>query len=310
MNMYVGITDFDWFNNLSGRNFDEVNFWKPGGQACFNAISTNDMFLFKLHAPYKKIVGGGFFIRYSILPAYIAWETFGIKNGTNSYDELNRRIIKYKHRNGMNENNTNIGCIILTEPFFFDEEDWITPPEDWAGSIVQGKKYSTENTIGSRLYNDVIERLKYKQNDRTDYRLDDIPTNRYGAEQIILPRLGQGTFKIVITETYHRRCSISGEKTLPVLDAAHIKPFSCEGPNITRNGLLLRKDIHALFDQGYITVNDELKVEVSHRLKEDFGNGKIYYEFHGKDLVIKPDNKLDNPDKDFLHWHNENRFLG
>lgn len=103
---------------------------------------------------------------------------------------------------------------------------------------------------------------------------------------------------------------MSGEKTLPVLDAAHIKSFSDAGPNTANNGLLLRTDIHKLFDKGYITINDEYKVEVSRKLNEDFGNGKIYYDFHGKKLTNIPDNKTDIPAKEFLHWHNNNVYLG
>lgn len=63
-------------------------------------------------------------------------------------------------------------------------------------------------------------------------------SNRYGSEQIIYPRIGQGTFKVIVTEAYHRRCAITGEKT--------------------SNGLLLRKDMHTLFDRGYITINEDL----------------------------------------------------
>ena len=50
-------------------------------------------------------------------------------------------------------------------------------------------------------------------------------------------RLGQGAFRVVVTEAYHRRCAISGEKTLPVLEAAHIKPYTQEGPHEISNGL-------------------------------------------------------------------------
>ncbi|MFA5536800.1 MAG: HNH endonuclease, partial [Bacillota bacterium] len=46
--------------------------------------------------------------------------------------------------------------------------------------------------------------------------------NLYGKEQIIKPRIGQGAFKVLITDAYQRRCAITGEKTLPVLEAAHI----------------------------------------------------------------------------------------
>ena len=62
--MYVGVTDFDWFTYLKNQQCDEVNFWTPGGNKNFRALSENEMFLFKLHAPRNYIVGGGFFLYY------------------------------------------------------------------------------------------------------------------------------------------------------------------------------------------------------------------------------------------------------
>lgn len=80
MRIYVGITDFNWFQFLKERKSEEVNFWKPGSQH-FKALKENDLFLFKLHAPQNYIVGGGYFVKYSLLPTYLAWEAFREKNG-------------------------------------------------------------------------------------------------------------------------------------------------------------------------------------------------------------------------------------
>jgi putative restriction endonuclease len=99
--------------------------------------------------------------------------------------------------------------------------------------------------------------------------------------------------------------AISGEKTLPVLEAAHIKPYSKEGPHSTSNGLLLRKDLHTLFDRGYITIDEKLHVEVSKRI----GNGREYYAFHGRTLAEVPKNIRELPSIQFIRGHNENVFL-
>ena len=84
MKIFVGVTDGDWYHQLSSGQYDEVNFWNPGGTP-FKALQPNDMFLFKLHAPYNYIVGGGFFVNYTLLPPFLAWQAFGEKNGTKSY---------------------------------------------------------------------------------------------------------------------------------------------------------------------------------------------------------------------------------
>ena len=60
-----------------------------------------------------------------------------------------------------------------------------------------------------------------------------------------------------MTDGYDRRCAISGEKTLPILDAAHIRSYASGGEHEVSNGLLLRTDIHKLFDRGYVTITEE-----------------------------------------------------
>jgi putative restriction endonuclease len=87
-------------------------------------------------------------------------------------------------------------------------------------------------------------------------------------------RLGQGTFRLLITDIYQKRCSVTGEKVLPVLQAAHIQPVSEGGTHRVDNGLLLRSDVHTLFDRGYVTVAPDFRVMVSSRLKKDFDNGE------------------------------------
>ena len=307
MKMYVGITDSDWFKTLKEQNCEEVNFWKPGGNTNFRAIEEGSLFLFKLHSPNDYIVGGGLFLKFSILPSSLAWEAFGFTNGATSFLELKKRIYKYKRTDRLSDPDPQIGCIILSTPFFFDEKDWIPVPEGWGKSIVQGKTYDTAEPQGQKLF----ERVQYALAMREDagYLVSE-PEHRYGKEQIIRPRIGQGAFKVLITDAYHRRCAITGEKTLPVLEAAHIKPYSLDGPHEISNGILLRRDYHTLFDMGYITITKNFNIEVSHRIKEDFGNGKEYYAHHGKSLVILPDMINQIPDTRYLEWHNENLYLG
>jgi len=197
----------------------------------------------------------------------------------------------------------------LSMPFYFDESDWISVPENWSSSIVQGKTYDTMEYYGMRLYQQVQERL-YDQGASETMVQENSMGNRYGKEQKIRPRIGQGAFKVLVTDAYNRRCAITGEKTLPVLEAAHIKSYSLDGPNEINNGLLLRSDFHTLYDRGYITIDKDLHVEVSHHIKEDFGNGKEYYAYHGSKLTILPERREQLPDTRYLEWHNDNIYLG
>lgn len=75
---------------------------------------------------------------------------------------------------------------------------------------------------------------------------------------------------------YQRLCAVTGEKTLPVLEAAHIKPFASRGPHRVSNAILLRSDLHKLFDLGYVTVTSDLHLEVSPRLREEWHNEHVF----------------------------------
>jgi putative restriction endonuclease len=131
---------------------------------------------------------------------------------------------------------------------------------------------------------------------------------RYGAPTLITPRLGQGAFRVAVTEAYQRQCAISGGKVLPALDAAHIRPFAEGGIHAKANGILFRKDIHSVFDAGYATVDTDYRFVVSDKVREVFQNGNEYRRLHGERLAL-PMSPTDWPDKALLRWHNEERFL-
>lgn len=88
MQFWVAVTNKAWFERLRAQAPDEVNFWQPSPRPVAGFLEPGVPFLFKLHAPDNFIVGGGFFVRFSALPARLAWEAFGEKNGVEDYDAL------------------------------------------------------------------------------------------------------------------------------------------------------------------------------------------------------------------------------
>jgi putative restriction endonuclease len=303
INLYVGITDFDWFQFLSGQpSLDEVNFWQPGGRTNFRALQPGELFLFKLHSPRNFIVGGGVFARADILPLSITWDAFGTRNGTLTLQEMRKRIAFYRKEPDDPRQDYLIGSRVLTQPFFFPEDQWIPAPPSWSPNIVQGRTYDTSDSDGRRLWEAVLER-------ESQLPTAPIAIPRYGEPTLIRPRLGQGAFRMIVTDVYQRRCAVTGEKTLPILDAAHIRPFGDGGEHDVSNGLLLRTDIHRLFDLGYVTVSKDGRFEVGRRLKDDFENGLHYYALQGQPLLM-PSNLEQRPGRAFLEWHQANRFLG
>jgi putative restriction endonuclease len=310
MKLWAGVTDNQWFKYLAELRPDEVNFWRPSGGS-FQALKRWDPFLFKLHSPYDYIVGGGFFVRYSPFPLSVAWEVFGQKNGAPDFETFYDQIRRYREPRGTMQPDPNIGCIVLTEPFFFDQTDWIPVPEDWHPSIVQGKTYDTEEPIGAALWDKVKMVLEGHRLENAEMQEPAIIRERprYGAEYMIRARLGQSAFRVDVIEAYSRRCAITGERTLPVLQASHLKPVSESGPHSVDNGLLLRADLHILFDRGYITVTKDYRIEASRRIKDEFENGEEYYGFQGKQLAVLPAKAIERPSTEFIQWHNERVFV-
>lgn len=312
MRFYLGVTDNNWYRYLSRLKPEDLNFWKPGGKLSFNVLVPGAPLLFKLKSPLNAIGGIGFFSSHTFLPINVAWDVFGEKNGYDTFSEFKKTILNY--RNDKDNPNPTIGCVVLTNPIFFNEEDWIEPPFNWKKATVKGETYFTDEPIGKELWSKVENLLdKYLyinsvDEDKSQLSLEEPESALYGKSVLRKVRLGQSAFRVLITDAYSRRCSITGEKTLPVLEAAHIKPYAESGPNFTSNGLLLRSDMHKLFDAGYLTITNDYKVEVSRRLKEDFQNGKEYYQYHGKDLAVLPARELDKPSTKYIDWHN-NKFL-
>jgi putative restriction endonuclease len=312
MKAFVGVTDSDWFSFLSSRpGVDEVNFWQPSGAKQFRALDPSELFLFKLHAPRNFIVGGAFFAYSTILPLSLAWDAFQEKNGASSLDEMRLRIAKYRRAPPDPRSDHEVGCVLLVQPFFLEEGDWIRAPGDWRSEIVRGKTYDLSTGEGKKLWEELVTRLPGVAAGarNTDESLPIVAEPRYGAPVMVLPRLGQGTFRVLVTDIYARRCAVTEERTLPVLEAAHVRPYARNGPHDPRNGLLLRSDIHTLFDHGYVTVTPELRFEVSRRIKEEFENGRDYYALHGR--PIRPPKRGEWAlAPGFLEWHANNVFRG
>ncbi|WP_371131195.1 HNH endonuclease [Microbacterium sp.] len=78
----------------------------------------------------------------------------------------------------------------------------------------------------------------------------------FGDPTLTVPRLGQGGFRAWVLDAYNARCAITGHKIRPTLQAAHIRPVASGGQHRVDNGLLLRSDVHTMFDRGYLTVDD------------------------------------------------------
>lgn len=201
-----------------------------------------------------------------------------------------------------------IGCRLLQAPFFFERDAWFPAPVGFPVNAVSGKSYPIESAEAIYLRQAVEERLPWGalHTDSVDATFPGFG-ERTGKPQLVLPRLGQGSFRIAVLDSFGRRCAVTGERTLPILDAAHIQPWNEGGDHAPGNGLLLRTDIHRLFDLGYVTVSHDLSFEVSPRLREDYENGKEYYALHGRTLRT-PNDPAFLPSQTALDWHHSHKW--
>ena len=223
------------------------------------------------------------------------------KNGASSPAELVERTARC--RRAPRTPGTQIGRNLLTDPFFFDEDQWIPVPPDWPRHVQRGYIYDTATETGSWLRQEVEQRLEVVRQVAT------VHESQFGEACLTRARLGQGAFQTFVADAYRRRCAVTGECSLPALEAAHVKAHAAAGPNRTRNGLLLRADIHRLFNDGHVTVDPDFLFVVSQRLRDEFENGRACYELSGTQLVNLPDRSADRPGAEFLEWHNSEVYL-
>ena len=303
MRLWVGITNNEWFRFLAAKgSAEEINFWRPTPQPYRQDFYPGMPFLFKLHAPEEFIVGGGFFLRFVPVPLSLAWAAFREANGASTLEGF-RRLIG-KHLTNAPSKDPYIGCNILSEPFYFARSHWIPSARYMRGPIVAGKG-NFEEKQAQELWNEVKTILALDETVKTlgPATMNAIDKQRYGQPVLIAPRLGQGSFRTLVTTAYSYRCAITRERTLPVLQAAHIRPYAEGGMHELSNGLLLRSDLHTLFDQHYITVEPNKRtLVVSRRIREQFENGRDYYALHDRPLS-PPADALALPSADNLAFH-------
>jgi putative restriction endonuclease len=307
MNLYVYPTDWNWFAFLRSQGqLDEVNFWRPGGKQAFTRLKTGELFLFRLGGSRNVIAGGGFFAHFSIAPLLKVWEAFDEKNGTPTYDALVRLIGHHKDLTAESAATSPIGCIILAAPFFWPEDQWIPVPSDYPQSAQQGHRYDSNAGTGKALWEQTVARVSTQHETRLQAN-DWISQDVWGPLALVRRRTGQGTFRMLVADAYDRRCAVTGERTYPVLEAAHIRGLRHDGIHRIDNGLLVRSDIHKLFDLGYVTVTPAFLFKVSARLKIDWSNGREYYHFDDKPIRPPGDDRF-RPAEEFLKWHNDTVF--
>lgn len=151
-----------------------------------------------------------------------------------------------------------------------------------------GKSYDMQSGTGLELWRKVTARLEYAKVKSLGPATEAAQESaKFGKPHLVTPRLGQGSFRMLVADAYGRRCTMTAERTFPALEAAHIQRYSRGGNHELPNGLLLRSDLHKLFDLGYVSVDpDSMMIKVSRKIREEYENGRDYYRFD--DRLLRP----------------------
>lgn len=304
---YVAVTDPGWWEQLSMEaGPKDANFWRPSTRPYL--LPSGTPFFFKLKAPHDAIAGFGYFAGFSVLPDWLAWDTFGDANGVRDLAALRRRLSRIQEGARIARDAAGrIGCCLIAEATFFERSAWLSPPAGFSPRTQSGARIDLTAGEGLRVWRECLARTGTRAPAVDVVR--DASLDRYGPPTLRAPRLGQAIFRVSVLDAYGRACAVTQEHSLPVLEAAHIKPYTDGGEHAISNGLALRSDLHRLFDRGYVTIDDDGAFVVGRRLKDDYENGRSYYGLHGAKLVV-PDEPAWRPNRHAIGWHRENRFLG
>jgi putative restriction endonuclease len=278
----ISPTDIEWFKFLRTEGLNsEINFWTPTPWNV-SRLASGDKLYFMLKSPIRKIGGYGQFVEYKNMSVNDAWNKYGFKNGCTSKQELIDRLDKYKASNSSDERSvtdSEIGCIVLTNAVYFDDDKFLDLDNyeiDFSRFIVKIKYYNE---------NDPLEIVT--QSSVREFELLPTTLEKLKKSRLVTERKGQGNFRAIITTAYSNKCCISNETTPELLEAAHIQPYFDENSNHVKNGLLLRVDLHKLYDNGLLYIDETFKIHISPEVKSEY-----YQKLNGAAIRLPDNNNL------------------
>ena len=126
------------------------------------------------------------------------------------------------------------------------------PDLSWSkeGDFIHSRKKDSSPIMGFELDGNVNEMAEI-------FNPSSIETARKAVARSIMMRQGQPQFRSDLMDAYSGRCAITGTDAIQALEAAHIMPYAEGGINHVKNGMILRSDVHSLFDRGLLGVEPD-----------------------------------------------------
>lgn len=178
-----------------------------------------------------------------------------------------------------------------------DKEIWNEFYQNWEELAFEGEK------LRARFEKTTLEKK---------FHIEENPLWKEGKEKdrLVKIRVNQSFFRTTILSSYNFKCCITGIDVPDLLVAGHIVPWGKDKKNRLnpRNGILINSLHDKAFEFGLITITPDYKIKVSSTLKQNSKDQelkKYFFEYEGKEILL-PSRFL--PDKEFLEYHNNERF--
>lgn len=127
------------------------------------------------------------------------------------------------------------------------------------------------------------------ETDVMEFSPEDAEKAKEKISRAVALRRGQPKFRKKLLNLYKSTCAVTGTPFPPILEAAHIVPYMGEKTNHVTNGILMRADIHTLFDLGLLGINQSYEVVVASSMKE------TEYEAYNGIKIKLPENNAEWP---------------
>ncbi|MEI8186091.1 MAG: HNH endonuclease [Chlorobiaceae bacterium] len=167
-------------------------------------------------------------------------------------------------------------------------------PGQWGYYLLTDKGKTLLSTDFSRSSHSALDNLVQTSQslENVSYFTDPSNNDQRRVLREIAQRQGQIKFRNALIKAYSSRCAVTGCDAAPALEAAHIRPYSGSHSNEVSNGLLLRADIHTLFDLNLLRINPKTyTVSISDDLKST-----VFSCFEGA-VISVPKENIDQPNK-------------
>lgn len=143
-----------------------------------------------------------------------------------------------------------------------------------------------------------VVRVENEVEEAGEFDVHGIQDARHRVLASIVRRRGQAQFRKALLAAYGGACAFTGCTVTAILEAAHVHPYMDGQTNSVSNGLLLRADIHTLFDLGLIAIESiKMTVRVSPELA-----GTEYATLDGRELT-RPALESQRVNVGALDWH-------